>query len=208
MTTRKRYLGGVLLAVLVLTAGCSALLGGGSIEYIASEATVADGTLSETGYESGETKTFNISETIELGDGNETEVRISSSLQGYTKTYANGSGYFLALATPQADGVNPLGEYDREKLIAEALSRSGEANVTVNEDDLQFVGNQSTTVLETETNVSTYTTTEDGTDVLVHATRVEHGEDYVIAVGVHPESATEGESDMLAMFGGIEHDEE
>lgn len=212
MTTRKTYLGGVLLALLVLTAGCSGLLGEDQ-SFEAAEISVSDDTLSETGYASAEEREYTFNETIEL-DGNETRVSITSRLAGYEKSYDDGPGYFVALATPKAQIVgvnaNPLGSADKERIVTEAISRSGEAGIDVSRDDIEVVGNTTATVLGTEADVTTFGATAErsGTevDVRIHATRVEHGDDYVIAVGMHPVGASNGASDVIAMFEGIEHD--
>lgn len=214
MTTRKTYLAGVLLAALVLTAGCSGLLGEDQ-SFEASEIGVSNDTLSETGFAGAEEREYTFNETIEF-DGNETRVSITSRLAGYEKSYDNGTGYVVALASPQSQiagiDANPLGSADKERIVTEAISRSGEAGIDVSEDDIQVVGSQSTTVLDTEANVTTFEATIERSgsevDVRIHATRLEHGGDHVIAVGMHPASADDGASDVIAMFEGIEHESE
>ena len=213
MTTRKVYARGILLAVLVLTAGCSGLLGEDQT-FEATEISVSDDALEETGYESAEEPEHTFSETV----GNDTQVNITSHLSEYETEYDNGSGYFLALASPKADvggigiDANPLGEYDKKRLVAEATSRSGEVDINVDEDDLQTVENTTVTVLDTDATVTTYESTVERSgsevDALIHATRLEHGDDHVIAVGVHPKAAGDGQSDIIRLFEGIEHDVE
>jgi hypothetical protein len=201
---------GVLLALLVLTAGCSGFLSEDQ-SFEAANISVSEEALSETGYESTEAREYTVSEDAV----NDTEVNITSRLAGYEKAYGNLSGYVVALATPKSEiagvDVNLLGQWDKKRLVAEALSRSGEADIEVDEDELETVGTTRTTVLDTDANVTTYETTVtrsgEDTDALVHATRIEHGDDYVIAVGIHPASADSGESDIIAMFEGIEHGE-
>jgi hypothetical protein len=208
MTTRKTYLG-VLVAVLVLTAGCSGLLGGDQ-SFEASDVSVSGDALPETGYENVEDREYMFNETV----NNDTEVSITSNLAGYEKAYDNGSGYVVALATPKAAvagvDVNPLGSADKKRLVAEAMSRSGKAGIDVSEDDLEAVGNTSVTTLDTDATATTYEATVErsGTerDVLIHAVRVEHGDDYVIGVGVHPEAADDGEGDVITLLEGIEHE--
>jgi len=211
MRIRKTYLG-VLVAALVLTAGCSGFLGEDQ-SFEASEISVSDDALSEAGYESAEDREYTFNETTGT-DGNETEVSITNNLAGYEKAYDNGSGYFIAFATPKSTiagiDANPLGSADKERIVAEAISRSSEAGVDVSQDDLQVARSQSVTVLDTEANVTTFEATIERSgsevDVLIHATRIEHGDDHVIAVGLHPTSADGGESDVIAMLEGIEHD--
>jgi len=211
MRIRKTYLG-VLVAALVLTAGCSGFLGEDQ-SFEASEISVSDDALSEAGYESAEDREYTFNETAEI-DGNETEVSITNDLAGYEKAYDNGSGYFIAFATPKSTiagiDANPLGSADKSRIVAEAISRSSEAGVDVSQDDLQVARSQSVTVLDTEANVTTFEATIERSgsevDVLIHATRIEHGDDHVIAVGLHPTSADGGESDVIAMLEGIEHD--
>jgi hypothetical protein len=214
MTTRKTYFGGVLLAVLVLTAGCSGILGEDQ-SFEATEISVSDDALNETGYGSAEEREYTFNETIEL-DGNETEVSMTSHLAGYQKSYANGTGYFVALATPKAPiagiDANPLGSADQKRLVSEAISRSGEAGVDVSADDIQVAGNTSVTILDTDATVVTYNTTIEQSstekDMRVHATRIEHGDDHVVAVGVTPVSADGATDDVITLFEGIEHDTE
>jgi hypothetical protein len=210
MTTRKKYLGGALIAVLVLTAGCSGLLGENQ-SFDASEITVSNDSLSETGYTSAETEEYTFEETF----GNDTEVSITSRLSGYETEYDSGPGYFVGLATPKSEiagvEVNPLGDYDEERLVARAMSRSDEADVDVDEEDLETVGNTSVTILDSDATVTTYSTTLERGGVegeaLIHVTRMEHGGDYLIAVGIHPEAAADGETDIIALFESIEHDD-
>ena len=208
MTTRKAY-AGVLLAVLVLTAGCSGFLGENQ-SFEASEATVSDDALSETGYESTGQNEYQFEETF----GNDTEVSITSRISGYDKEYGNGSGYFIALSSPKSDiaglgDVNPIGDYDKKKLIAEAVSRS-DVDVEVDEDDIESVDNATVTVLDTEATVSTYNATVDRSgsarEMRIRTTRIEHGDDHVVAVGVYPETADAGRSDITTLIEGIEHD--
>jgi hypothetical protein len=208
MTAHKTYMIGVLLAALVLTAGCSGLLGGDQ-SFEAANISVSEEALSQTGYESTEVREYTVSEDAV----NDTDVNITSRLAGYEKGYGNLSGYVVALATPKSEiagvDVNLLGELNKQRLVAEALSRSGEADVEVEEADLETVGTTQVTILDTDANVTTYeaTVARSGqeADVLIHATRIEHDDDYVIAVGIQPASADDGEGDIIAMFEGIEH---
>jgi hypothetical protein len=210
MTTRKTYMAGVLLAALVLTAGCSGLLGEDQ-SFEAGNISVSDAALSDTGYEVADQEEYTLSEDVV----NDTEVNITSRLTSYERSYGALSGHVVALATPKSEvagvDVNLLGELDRSELVARALSRSGEVDVDVDDSELETVNNTETAVLDTDANVTTYATTvtQSGQDidVLIHATRIEHDDDYVIGVGVQPASADGAESDIIAMFEGIEHGE-
>jgi len=145
MRTHKIY-AAILLALLVLTAGCSGFLGEDQ-SFEASEISVSENALSETGYQSADEKEYTFEETF----GNDTEVSITSHLSGYETEYDNGSGYFLGLATPKSEitgvEVNPLGEYDKKQLVSEAISRSDSVEMDVEEGDLETVGNSTATVV-------------------------------------------------------------
>lgn len=210
MTSYKRHLIGMLLAVVVLTAGCSGLLGEDQ-SFEAGNVSVSDGAVSDAGYEVVEQEEYTLSEDVI----NDTQVNITSRFTGYERSYGALPAHVVALATPKSEvagvDVNLLGELDKSELVAEALSRSGEVDIEVDGDTLETVNSTEATILDTEANVTTYTTTVtrsgQDVDVLIHATRVEQDDDYVIGIGIHPVSADGAASDVIAMFEGIEHAE-
>jgi len=211
---RKAHLGGVLLAVLVVTAGCSGLLGDGPIEHSASEVSVADATAEETGFEQVQKQPFGINRTMELNNQSR-EVRITSHLAAYEKEYEGAPlGYFVALSTPKAEefgqSLNPLGSIDKQTLIERAISRVQQQNEVELTGTTEEVNTTTRTILGTETEVTTFDATAErsgeSADVFVQATRLEHGDDFIIAVGVYPQAASGGGSEIAAMMSGIEHE--
>ncbi len=206
----KRYIG-VVLVLLTLSAGCSGLLGGDQ-SFEAANVSVSADALSDSGYENIENREYTITE-----EGlNDSEVTITSLLAGYKTEYDAGPGYAIALATPRTEiasiDVNPLGDMDKSTLAAEVISRSNEVETDITEEDIQRVGDTEITVLGTGTNMTTFETRVEvsgrSVDTFVHVTRVEDGDDHVIAVGAHPTMIDGAESDIITLFEGIEHDTE
>jgi hypothetical protein len=199
----------MILVLLIVSAGCSGLLGEDQ-SFEATNVSVSDDVLSDAGYENIENSEYTITE-----EGlNDSEVTITSYLAGYEAAYDDGPGYAIALATPRTEiagiDVNPLGDLDKSTLAAEVMSRSNEIETEVNEEDLQRVGDTEATVLDTETNVTTFETTvelsNEAVDTRIHVTRVQDGDDHIIAVGVHPAAVDGAQSDIITLFEGIEHD--
>lgn len=204
----KKYIG-VLLVLLTVSAGCSALPDEDQ-SFEAGNVSVSADALSGSGFENVENREYTITE-----EGlNDSEVTITSQLAGYETGYDAGPGYAVVLATPKTPiagiDVNPLGDLEKKRLAAEVMSRSNEIETDLTEEDLQQVGTAEATVLGTEANVTTFETTVElageSTDTLVHVTRVEDGDDHVIAIGVHPAAVDGADGDVITLFEGIEHD--
>ncbi|WP_435095404.1 DUF6517 family protein [Halorubrum sp. N11] len=215
--TRRRALaaaGGVALAGL---AGCTALdvaTGEEPAEFTAGTATVADATLSETGYglnevtENTQTREFDVA-------GSTREVRVTSKIAEYDKAVELfGERYqaavFAVLATPRVEvlgqAFNPVGELsdqERAQLIVDRYE--GVSN-------LERSSEYTTEILGTDADVVVYSGNGEieGTGVSVElefhvAEAVEAGDDYVIPLAAYPTVFGDGEN-VRRMLNGIEHE--
>ena len=204
---------GVAVALLVLSAGCLGVLTG-SEPFVATadEAGVSDAALSETDFQHQETQAAWINQTVEVG-GQEREVRIQNQIASYElplSVGADGSiqyGRFYVVSTPQAQiagqAMNPVGRMSHRQLVDRATSDSGGLR------DVSQEGTRQTTVLGTETEVTRFSAIaeQQGQEipVYVEVTRVQDGDDFVIAVGVYPQQA-EGVGDQVeTLMSGLEH---
>ena len=222
-----------LVALLVVSAGCTALLSGDTIEFSANEASVDDSTLESTGYEGQNATEQTISRNVTVG-GQERTVEITNHFARYSRTGSlagatNGSeeqptavsesesatatgtaeaeiSQFIVLSTP---GAQMAGQ-----TLNPAASWSNErivdqvAERTGSIEDVEFQENRTTESLGAEREVGVFngTTEMEGeeVDVRLHVASFEHEGDVLIVVGIHPQEIEE-EENIDELFGGIEH---
>lgn len=209
---------GVVLVVVLGTSGCVQAVTGGPIVFEASEAWVDDGTLQETGYELQEQDEFTIEETVDVPVVGEREIKITNHLASYGPAAAQGdasgeaeqaAGAFMVVSTPQAQvagqGTNPLGRVPLKELLEQIGDRADDGS------DVRHVGSQEITILGSESKVEKYssTTQADGQEVetFVYVTRVGHGEDYVVGIGMVPQEFEDHEDAIFELMRGIDHEE-
>lgn len=212
---RSRNLGqvGVLLALLVLAAGCLGVLTG-SEPFVATadEVGVSDATVSETDFQHAESESAWLNETVEAG-GQEREIRIKNEVSSYEIEPTVGTdgsiqfGLFTVFSTPRASiagqAMNPIGRLSHRQLIEEVAADSG------NLQDISEEDTREATVLGEETEITRFSAIAElsgqEVPVYVEVTRVEDGDDFVIAVGVYPQESEDAGSQVETLFGGIEH---
>lgn len=207
-----QVLGSLAVALLVVAGGCVGVLTGE--EALAVEADpvgVADGPREEAGYETlgEEQMTVNRSFTVA---GQTRNVSVTNHVAAYgrvvelgplsTEPYAR----VTVLATPGVEvagrTLNPVGELSNRELATRLQSQYDSI------EDVSPAGNRTVEILGEDRTVSRFdaTTTAAGVelDLLLHVTKFRHGEDFVVAVGVHP-ARLDGEGDRVrTMFRGIE----
>lgn len=207
----------LLVAVAVLTAGCSGGGGnGGSDDPIvaaASPATIDEAALSETGYErvSVTNETHNTSFTITIqGDvqANPTfEVHAAVHRAVYRRSLDGGAATVALLSVPTvkpsdqlASRVDPF----RDRTPAETVENATGAAAS----DLRHRGNRTVTVLGNETTMRLFegTVARDGgeTDATVGVAAVRDGTDEVTVVVAYPRGA-DGRAAVDRLLAGIEH---
>ncbi len=206
----RRTLAVLGLLMLLTLSGC-ALLSSDTLEFNASQATVSNSATADADYEevSVERRTLNRSFTVA---DQERFVQVTNWVATYQRNLTVGTtpapGTVAVLATPEVSiagqTVNPIGSLSDRELLDRLLE--GQAVTGVNR-----VGTRTESVLGTETDVVTFEGTIEyegqQVDVTVHLTRVNHGSDYVVAVGLHPAAMSPEQAGVDTMFAGIEHEE-
>jgi len=209
-----------LVGLLVVSAGCTGLLTGDTVEFTANEASVGDSALESTGYEGQNATEQTIERDVEVG-GQARTVRITNHYAVYART-GNVSGIeaggnisgdevpetaqFAVFSTPGAQmagqSLNPAARLSNQELIERLSGQVGSI------EDVEFEENRTTESLDAEREVSVFTgtTTLDGQeiDVRIHVASFEHEGDVIIATGVHPVQIEEDEN-IDELLGGIEH---
>ncbi|QUO47695.1 DUF6517 family protein [Halorubrum ruber] len=215
--TRRRALAAGGAVGLASLAGCTALdvaTGDGPAEFAAGTATVADATLSESGYELNEVSDEVISREVEVA-GQTREVRVTNTVAEYDKAVELfGERYqaavFAAVTTPQIEvlgrALNPiaeLGTRERAELILSRYEGVG---------DLERGSEYSTEVLGSDAEVVVYTAdgeiegTGADTELELHIGEpVEVEDDFVLPLAAYPAAFSDGEN-VRRMMNGLEHE--
>lgn len=205
---RRAVLAGVPSALLL--GGCTDFITGDEERFEADTALVSDQAQSETGYEEQRVEDMKIEREYDRVDKT---IIVINRLAEYSREVSLGPlggelARFTVLSTPKVEvgpvgPLNPIKDMDEEEL-AERLQAEYESV-----DNVQKVDERNVTILGDTASVSKFsaeTTTEGGqdVDVFMHIARVENGDDFVLAVGVHPQDIDE-QGKIDTMLGGIEH---
>jgi hypothetical protein len=218
MTQRRQTAATVVVALLVLSAGCTELVFNERAEYTASEAGVSDDGLEETGYQHADTQEQTIEESFEVGGVSRTVVATnwvatyekSMELQGQQQEAAR----FAVVSTPAIEilgkSFNPVESMSHEELLSQFQDQlSGEYEGL---DDIEYVESRDEVILGEEAEVSTFKTTAqmEGEDVelYIHVTTVSHEGDLIVAVGAHPAAFGQERTNTYTLMQAIEHSDE
>jgi len=215
--SRRRLLAGIGATGLAGLAGCSTLdvvAGDEPVRFAADAATVADGTLSETGYELSQVTEPTETREFEAA-GRTREVEVTSVVAEYDRAVELfGERYqaavFTALSTPQVEVLgrtfNPVGDMSDRELAGTIQERYE----TV--ESLQRESEYGTDVFGTRTTVGQYSAEGRlaGSDVTVDlglhvASPVEAGDDFVVGLGAYPQLLGDGDA-VRRLLDGIVHD--
>lgn len=212
MTTRR---GAVALALvaLVATSGCIGFLTGSeSLTFESSQVSVSDEAAQSADYEKQRQTTTTINRTFSAA-GQSRNVTVTNHLTEYSRTVSlplfddQELARFTVFSTPQVNILeqtfNPVGDMSNREL---ALMLQEEYETIEN---VEHVENRSATVLGKNTTVGKFradarTVGGTSTEVYVHITKVEDGDDFVVAVAVHPTQVEEQEK-VDTMLQGIQH---
>jgi len=205
----NRTLAILAVGVLLATAGCTQLATGDA-EFSASESSVEGA--EEQGYELNRTEWQNVSRTIEAG-GEEREITVNNRVQLYLNQSDEGApdGAFAVITSPQVQvagqAMNPASDWSHEEILEEF---GGEFDSYGEIQNLSERDTETMTVLDTETEVSTFDATVESDDgeteqVVVHVTKVQHDGDFVITVGVHDEGDEANEQAIEELIQNLEH---
>ena len=215
--TRRRALAAGGAVALAGLAGCTAYdvaTGDEPAEFAAGTATVADATLSESGYELNDVTDETITREVEVA-GRTREVRVTNTVAEYDKAVELfGERYqaavFAAVATPRVEvlgeALNPIADFTTRERAELILSRYE------NVGDLERGSEYSTTVLDADADVVVYTADGEieGTGASVElelhiGEPVSVGDDFVLPLASYPASFSDGEN-VRRMMNGIEHE--
>jgi len=202
---RRGLLAAIAASTSVAVAGCA---GGenGSYEFDAEPASVPSSAASEAGYEGEEPKPFTIEQEFDVAGVN-AQVSATTWAAGYENS-ENGSALFVA-STPNASvggqSVNPLVRADDAELIRRLLEQVDQRGIggegtDIEASNIENRGSETRTILGEEVEISILETTidaevdggggESGTvedvPVYLYVGTVQHGEDVIALVGVHP----------------------
>lgn len=204
---------GTVLALLVLTSGCVGILSG-PLTFSASQVTVSDAALADTGYEVNRTEEMTVSREFSAA-GQTKEVEVTNWIAEYHKSVGiDGVGEkpvaaFVTFSSPQVEvlgqSFNPLDKYSNRQLAETFTQRMQRV------ENVQQVGTRNVTMLGKTTEVTEFeatVTTSLGLqfDASLHVTKVEHDGDFVVAVGVYPQQL-DGKSDVNRLIRGVQHGE-
>lgn len=205
---RRAVLAGVPTALLL--GGCTDLITGDVERFEADTAVVAEATLSETGYQEKRVEDMKIERNYDQVDK---KVVVINRLAEYSKEVSiAGIGgelaRFTVLATPKVEvgpvgPLNPVEEMSTKK-VAEMVQQEYD---TV--ENIEQVGTREATMLGNTVQVSKFradaqTQAGESVEVFMHIAKVESGDDFILAIGVHPRDVDE-QDNVDTMIGGVEH---
>jgi len=210
----RRAVASVSLAVLLVLGGCTGFLSG-PVSFAASQATVSDDALEETGYQHNSTEAMNVSRTFEAA-GQSKEVEVTNWISEYHQRVGlPGVGeqkvaIFATFASPKVEilgkSFNPLDKYDDRQLAQQFTSQLDSVSA------IEQVDSQNRTMLGKTTRVSKFeasVTTATGIefDAYLHVTKVEHEGDFVVAIGVYPQKLPGQDQKVYRLIRGVQHGE-
>lgn len=202
----------VAVVLLVSLAGCSAL--SGPLEFSASQATIADTAVEESGYTEVAVEQDLIEREITRA-GVTKQVRVENWRAMYERQVDLGplgekrAAVVSVFSTPQVEiagqgPFNPVADYSNAELVG--LVQQQYKGMS----DVQQVSERQVSTLGTTTTVSKFSakaTLEGGSsiDVYLHVTKVQHGDDIVIAIAVHPQDLPNEQQRIDALLQNIQH---
>ncbi|NHN47706.1 hypothetical protein G9464_08860 [Halostella sp. JP-L12] len=205
------------VALLLATSGCIGfVLGDEPLEFEASNATVSESGLDETGYTHEESQSLRENRTIERVDRD-------VAVEGHANVYAKTDEFldreqqiamFATTSIPEVEvlgrSFNPLSEMSNEELLDRFQSEMPEeyrgTDFTV--DESKTVNG----VLGESANVTRFTGTTEfegqEVEVAVYITKVKHDGDWVVMMGAHPTQRPEEEYNIETLMQSVEHGDE
>jgi len=222
---RRGLLAAIAASTSVAVAGCAGAGGeNGSYEFDAEPAKVPDDVASEAGYEGEEPRSFPIKQEFDVAGVN-AQVSATTWTAGYRNS-DNGSALFVA-STPDASvggqSVNPLVRADNTELIRRLLKQVDQRGIggegtDIETSSIEDRGTVTRTVLGTEVEIAKLETTVDAevnagdgqsdevedVPVFLYVGTVQHRDDVIALVGVHP-TAVEASESILSLMEQVEH---
>lgn len=197
-----------LLALLTVTAGCSAL--SGATTFTADRANVSQSAQSDTGYSLEKQETQTISRSF-AGQ----EVKVKNRLTEYARSVSlpvfedPQVARFTVFTTPAVEVAgqgpfNPVADLNNTQLALRLQNQYDTIN------NVQPVGNRTVTMLGDEVTVSKFradakTVQGTETEVFMHVAQTRSGGDFVLAIAVHPTQLDGEQQRVNAMLNGVQH---
>mgnify|MGYP000510101771 CR=1 FL=1 len=210
----SRGLLAVAVCALLVTTGCLGFITGSEPIYAEAEpASVDAATLEESDYQVYQSEGQNLTREFSIA-GQTREATVRNQIRGYNRTLDLGPlgerdlARFSAFTSPAlsiaGQDLNPIGEWSNGRLVEELSGSYGSLS------GVEFEQNRTVAALGDSRTVATFagtaTTSGQEVDVRVHVTSFKHGDDYVVAVAVHPERIDEWDR-VRRLIGGLEHAE-
>lgn len=207
---RRRFVTGVVTAGIASTAGCLGDLLDDATSFEANPATVSDEAADSAGYEHQGTE-----ERTEEEEFAGQTVEVTNHVAEYHRSLGAEElddqhlGVFAAIATPKVEVAgetfNPVGDMDNAEIVD--LVQDQYSGLTID----GSTGTRDVDTLDTTAEVETFEGTADAgpgeVDVLVDVSRIEHGSDFVVVVGVYPEKLPDESANVTTLIEGLEHEE-
>ncbi|PAU84150.1 hypothetical protein CK500_06875 [Halorubrum salipaludis] len=222
---RRGLLAAIAASGSVAVAGCAGAGGeNGSYEFDAEPASVPSSAASEAGYEGEDPESFTLEQEFDVAGVN-AQVSATTWAAGYENA-DNGSALFVA-STPDASvggqSVNPLVRADDTELIRRLLEQVDQQGIggdgtDIEASDIEDRGSETRTILGEEVEISILETTVDAevdagdgqsgevedVPVYLYVGTVQHEEDVIALVGVHPTAVDASES-LFSLMEQVEH---
>ena len=219
---RRGLLAAIAASTSVAVAGCAGQ--DGSYEFDAEPARIPESAYAESNYTGEEPESYTIDREFNV-TGVNAEVTATTWVAQYVNSETQ-SALFVA-STPNASvagqSVNPLVRVEGGDLIRRLLNQinqqaAGGGNADIQADDLEERGTETRTILGEESTVSIFETTisadTGGADngsgsvedipVLLYLVTVQHDDDVIALVGVHPVQIDQADQ-LLSMMEAVEH---
>lgn len=206
----------VLVAVMVIAAGCGGSSGQQTPQPItasASKATVSPASLDETRYQEAtvEQRPFNTTGEISVSGDVQLELEYQFQATAWTAVYTTDGPpppVFAVLSVPQIRPeqvdivVNPLKDQTPGQIatFVQTEYRGFE--------DVTHIQNQSVTMLDSDTTMQTFSASARAGDrsiqISLHLATTVHDDDVIVGIGIHPRALDETES-IKSLLESIEH---
>lgn len=202
----------VAFAALIATSGCLGILGGDGVEVSASQATVSEDALQETGYEEVSVEESEVTREFSAA-GQSRNVTVTNWVAMYERTVnvpvigEQRAAVFGAFASPEVSvlgqSFNPIDDYSERDLAELAQQQYDGLSVG------QTASTREMTVLNESTEVTKFEGTAEisgqSVDVYIHVTKVKHDGDHVVAVAIYPQDLDGEQERVDALLTGLEH---
>jgi hypothetical protein len=198
------------LAVLVAASGCMGILGG-PVSFSASQATAADATLEETGYEEVNVSESEITREFSAA-GQSKNVTVTNWIAMYERQVevlgmSQRAAVFGAFATPQVEVLgqtfNPIEDYSNRRLVN--LAQQQYSGLTIGEQ----AGTRNVQMLNTTAEVAKFNGEASiggsSVDVYVDVTKVKHDGDIVVGIAIYPQRLDGEQQKVDALLQNLQH---